>query len=78
VLINDSTLFWGGATFTPSLTVPSDKGGKTVNIQSYLQDAFLGAVGKLVEAVGDVESVMGFEVSSLLSFRCINQCADNS
>lgn len=34
-----------------------------VNIQTYLQDAFFGAVGKLVETVGDLPGVLGFEVS---------------
>ena len=38
-------------------------GGKAVNIQQYLQDAFLAAVAKLVEAVNDIESVVGFEVN---------------
>ncbi|WRT70672.1 uncharacterized protein IL334_007670 [Kwoniella shivajii] len=60
-----NTLFWGGETFAPSLTVSSiasDGKKKKVNIQNYLQDAFLSMFGKLVEAVGDVESVMGFEL----------------
>lgn len=51
----------------PSLTVLSeDKAGKAVNIQWYLQDAFLAAVAKLVETVNDIESVMGFEVNHLI------------
>ncbi|CAD6570060.1 MAG: hypothetical protein TREMPRED_005575 [Tremellales sp. Tagirdzhanova-0007] len=55
-----NTLFWGGTTFMPSSMVLS--GGKAVNIQQYLQDAFLAAVAKLVEAVNDIESVVGFEL----------------
>ncbi len=67
-LISRSTLFWGGATFAPSLTVPGSKGGKAVNIQQYLQDAFLVAFSKLTDSVGDVDSVMGFEVMFPLKF----------
>ena len=60
-----STLFWGGSTFAPSLMVPSSGGRKKANIQDYLQNAFLAAVEKLVEAVGDVDTVMGFEVGKV-------------
>jgi hypothetical protein len=56
-----STLFWGGETFAPSLIV-SDVNGKKANIQHVLQGAFLAAVEKLVQAVGDLDSVIGFEV----------------
>lgn len=60
-----STLFWGGETFAPSLKVATQVDGKWVsrNIQVYLQEAFLAATVKLVKAVGDLETVMGFEVS---------------
>ena len=34
-----------------------------MNIQTYLQDAFLGAWGALLDTVGDVDTVLGFEVS---------------
>lgn len=59
-----STLFWGGETFAPLLKVPGQIDGKWVsrNIQVYLQEAFLAATAKLVKAVGDLETVMGFEV----------------
>lgn len=57
-----NTLFWGGETFAPTLKV----GPKGINIQSYLQDAFLGAYDQLVQAVGDLDTVMGFEVSGKL------------
>ena len=48
--------------------------GKKVNIQQYLQDAFVGAYEKLIEALGDLDSVMGFEVFplSLPSLLCPN------
>ncbi|KAL1410100.1 hypothetical protein Q8F55_004103 [Vanrija albida] len=53
-----NTLFWGGETFAPGLKV----GPKGVNIQSYLQDHFLSAFGALIDAVGDLDTVMGFEM----------------
>lgn len=56
-----STFFWGGETFAPKLRVDTGKGKK--NIQAFLQDTFLAATAKLVEAVGDLETVLGFEVS---------------
>lgn len=33
-----------------------------VNIQDYLQEAFLRAIEKLNEAVGDLDGVLGIEV----------------
>jgi hypothetical protein len=59
--LTKSTMFWAGETFTPSLIVSNAK-GKKANIQHVLQDAFLLAFERLVEAVGDVDSVIGFEV----------------
>jgi len=55
-----STFFWGGATFAPKLKVKTAKGEQ--NIQAFLQDHFFGAVGKLMDAVGDLDSVLGIEV----------------
>ncbi|WWC98544.1 hypothetical protein V866_005436 [Kwoniella sp. B9012] len=60
-----NTLFWGGETFAPSLkvaTTTSDGKIKKINIQTYLQDAFLKMFERLVDAVGDVGSVLGFEL----------------
>ncbi|ODO10633.1 hypothetical protein I350_01230 [Cryptococcus amylolentus CBS 6273] len=59
-----NTLFWGGETFAPSFKVPTQIDGKWVsrNIQAHLQDAFLDATARLVSAVGDLDSVMGFEL----------------
>ena len=57
-----STLFWGGDTFAPSLKVQNAQ-GETVGIQTFLQDAFLKMVDKVVESVGDLPGVLGFEVS---------------
>jgi hypothetical protein len=42
--------------------------GSQVNIQDYLQEAFLCAVEKLNAAVGDLDSVLGIEVCPKL--RC--------
>lgn len=61
-----STMFWGGETFTPALKV-TDLEGQQVNIQEYLQSSLLRAVDKLVEAVGDLPGVLGFEVRRMLS-----------
>jgi hypothetical protein len=41
--------------------VDTPKGKK--NIQAFLQDSFLAATAKLVEAVGDLDTVLGFDVS---------------
>ena len=65
-----STFFWGGETFVPKHTVDTP-GGKQ-NIQTFLQDAFLAATEKLVSAVGDLDSVLGFEVGLVML------CADCS
>ena len=63
---HDRTLFWGGDTFAPRIRV-KDQHGQDVSIQSFLQDTFLNMFDKLVEAVGDLESVIGFQVSSYIS-----------
>ncbi|OCF33707.1 cytoplasmic protein [Kwoniella heveanensis BCC8398] len=62
-----NTLFWGGETFAPSLRVPNDtttiRGQKKPeNIQTFLQTAFLNMFGRLVDAVGDLDGVLGFEL----------------
>jgi hypothetical protein len=44
--------------------VDGQEGGR-VNIQEYLQEAFLGSIQKLNEAVGDLDGVLGIEVSFL-------------
>lgn len=56
-------MFWGGKTFTPKTTV--QRGNEEINIQDYLQDAFLKAVRKVLDTVGDLEGVLGIEVSEL-------------
>jgi hypothetical protein len=40
-----------------------DRNGKRVNIQEFLQSSFLAAVGVLADAVGDLDGVLGIEVS---------------
>ena len=55
------TCFWAGDTFSPRLIVKNGS-GREVSIQTLLQDAFLDMFDKLVEAVGDLDSVIGFEV----------------
>ena len=56
------TLFWGGDTFAPKLLV-KDSGGSDVSIQQFLQNAFLNMFELLAQAVGDLDGVLGFEVS---------------
>lgn len=63
----NSTLFWAGSTYAPSFTVDGQDGDK-VNIQDFLQEAFLRAIGKLSDAVGDLDSVIGIEVNSLTQY----------
>lgn len=67
-----STLFWAGETFAPSFKVEGQD-GKPVSIQAYLQNAFLAAYDKLVEAVGDLPGVLGFEVGT--ESRLCRSCA---
>jgi hypothetical protein len=51
------TCFWAGDTFSPKLRVRDG-----VPIQRFLQDAFLDMWEVVVRAVGDLDSVLGFEV----------------
>lgn len=52
-----STLFWGGDTFAPKLKTEDG-----TSIQQFLQDAFLNAWDALVNAVGNLEGVIGFQM----------------
>lgn len=72
---NGSTLFWAGSTYAPSFIVDGQSGGK-VNIQEYLQEAFLSSVQKLNEAVGDLDGVLGIEVSATLTCQ-LEYCVDD-
>ena len=56
-----STLFWAGDTFAPKLRVKGHD-GKEVSYQQFLQNAFLDMYDQLVQAVGDLDGVLGFEV----------------
>ncbi|SRR5258708_33582 len=56
------TCFWAGDTFAPNLRVRDG-----VPIQRFLQDAFLDMWETVVRAVGDLDSVLGFEVRCLTS-----------
>ncbi|WVR08558.1 hypothetical protein IAU60_005613 [Kwoniella sp. DSM 27419] len=60
-----NTLFWAGESFAPALTTlatTADGKRKKVNVQNFLQDAFLSMFGRLVDAVGDLDTVLGFEL----------------
>jgi hypothetical protein len=41
---------------------PTSEPGRKLNIQDFLQERFMKMYEKLVEAVGDVDGVIGFEV----------------
>ncbi|KAK7052960.1 hypothetical protein VNI00_004280 [Paramarasmius palmivorus] len=56
-----ATLFWAGDTFAPKLNI-NDRHGRPVPAQQYLQNAFLDMCEVLVKAVGDLETVIGFEM----------------
>jgi hypothetical protein len=57
------TCFWAGDTFAPKLRV-KDNDGKELPIQEYLQNAFLDMYEVVVQVIGDLEGVLGFEVST--------------
>ncbi|KAI0245249.1 glycoside hydrolase family 5 protein, partial [Lactifluus subvellereus] len=52
-----ATCFWGGDTFAPKLRVRDGRPD-----QRFLQDAFLDMWEVVVRAVGDLDSVLGFEM----------------
>ncbi|PFH50868.1 glycoside hydrolase family 5 protein [Amanita thiersii Skay4041] len=56
-----ATCFWAGNTFAPKLKVKNGN-GQDVSIQNFLQTTFLNMFDALVDAVGDLESVIGFEM----------------
>ncbi|KAL7409574.1 glycoside hydrolase family 5 protein [Mrakia frigida] len=55
-----NTLFWAGDELADKIKVK--RGKEEVGIQTFLQDAFLAAFGVLVDKVGTLESVIGFEL----------------
>jgi hypothetical protein len=56
-----STVFWAGDIFAPKLHV-KDRRNQAVPIQQFLQTAFLDMWEKVVQAVGDLDGVVGFQV----------------
>ena len=62
------TLFWAGRVFAPRLCLLRDTSGRArthddaVNIQDFLQDAYLAAYAQLAAALAPCEAVVGFEV----------------
>lgn len=63
-----ATLFWGGRVFAPQLNIKKSLDGRllpdseAVNIQDYLQGAFIEAFGQLADALSPLEACTGFEV----------------
>ncbi|OCH85892.1 glycoside hydrolase [Obba rivulosa] len=56
-----ATCFWAGDTFAPKLKV-KNQAGEEVSIQSFLQTAFLNMWEVVVQTVGELEGVLGFEM----------------
>ncbi|KAG8960324.1 hypothetical protein FRC05_006980 [Tulasnella sp. 425] len=54
-----NTLFWAGETFAPKVLV--DRNGEKVNVQTFLQDAFLDCYDRLVTGLKGVDGIVGFE-----------------
>ncbi|KAG8959135.1 hypothetical protein FRC05_008056, partial [Tulasnella sp. 425] len=55
-----NTLFWAGETFAPKVLV--DRNGEKVNVQTFLQDAFLDCYDRLVTGLKGVEGIVGFKI----------------
>ncbi|KAM5354064.1 hypothetical protein ACJ41O_000714 [Fusarium nematophilum] len=58
-----ATLFWAGDALAPQLTCRRslDDADDQVSVQTFLQDAFIEAFGRLADEVGDLEACIGFE-----------------
>lgn len=61
-----ATLFWAGDAFAPKLQchrapISGRGGAETVSIQSYLQDSFIEAFGRLADQLSGLEACIGFE-----------------
>ncbi|KZT50302.1 glycoside hydrolase family 5 protein [Calocera cornea HHB12733] len=55
-----ATIFWGGNTFAPKLKIEHD--GRQVPAQQFLQDCYLGAYDVLVQRLGSLPAVLGFQL----------------
>ncbi|KAI0340430.1 glycoside hydrolase family 5 protein [Trametopsis cervina] len=56
-----ATCFWAGDTFAPKLKV-KNLAGQEMSIQSFLQNAFLDMWGMVAKTLGDLDTVIGFEI----------------
>lgn len=63
-----NTLFWAGSVFAPNMCLLRDTAGKSVsepealNIQHFLQNAYIEAYGQLIDALVGCEALVGVEV----------------
>ncbi|KDQ21322.1 glycoside hydrolase family 5 protein [Botryobasidium botryosum FD-172 SS1] len=61
-----ATVFWAGEALAPKLKIEREKkdgsGVEEVNVQVFLQDAFLDCYEVLVKKVSNLEGVLGFEI----------------
>jgi len=60
------TCFWGGNVFAPKLKITAPD-GTSKSVQQFLQDTFLDMYAVVVQTLGGVEGVLGFEVSTSFS-----------
>lgn len=61
-----ATCFWAGDIFASKLKIKNTKGQDEVGIQTFLQESFLDAWEALVKATGDLDGVIGFQVSCVI------------
>jgi hypothetical protein len=78
-----STCFWAGDFLASKIRVTRPvrdprRSGETevVGIQTYLQDAFFASFKQLVDAVGDLEGVIGYEVRAIYPSLQAKPCAE--
>jgi len=63
-----NTLFWAGNVFAPNFCLLRDTGGRSLthdsamNIQTFLQEAYIEAYTQLAEALSPLPALAGFEV----------------
>ncbi|KAH7928854.1 glycoside hydrolase family 5 protein [Leucogyrophana mollusca] len=56
-----ATCFWAGDTFAPKLKIKT-LDGQAKPVQQYLQDAFLDMYAVVVQKLGDLDGILGFEI----------------
>lgn len=68
-----NTLFWAGSVFAQHVCLLRDTHGRplrpdsAMNIQVFLQEAYVEAYAQLIEALSPLPALTGFEVRTLYS-----------